>query len=474
METPERTISFEIRTEVTEAYFGDLLTFIYQNYIFPLHLHFTNIRQWSVDRKKTLAFTFLDTQGRWYIDVEIEAEQVVKVMMRPSVTVPKSVLDRLKEDLIINVQFFEEKIRRNTLYFAFVESEKIMLERPPEKRKKVLGQIFRGNMLFFFMIFILISIVVFQVFQEYAPIVLVLSQFVIVLFADKILMRMGEWSMTPDNPYVHILQYHIPREDHSTFRERYDRDLLLRIKREIYQETLAVGRPIDYETAQKVFSRYGITCKPENLSMKMINVYDLVREAAERFNIPVPKIRIANIILPNAGATGPTLNRSLVLITSGLLVQLEEDEIFSVVGHEISHLKARDPLVLFALTSAEYLFRVYLLPPYIFFFFGFFYFFLILSGIYFVAKFFEARADLESAIKIGRPEVLAGALRKIGYRKIQMERLRYSRIGNWLGIDPHPPISFRINRLENLGDPSRIRHTFVRSMIDCIKGLIGS
>jgi heat shock protein HtpX len=474
MENSEKTISFEIRTEVTEAYFGDLLTFIYQNYILPLHLHFTNIRQWSVDKKKTLAFTFLDTQGRWHIDVEIEAEKVVKVRMKPSLTVPKSVLDRLKEDLIINIQFFEERIRGNTLYFAFVESSKIMLERPPEKRKKVLGQIFRGNMLFFFMIFILISIAVFQVFREYAPIVLVLSQFVIVLFADKILMRMGQWSMTPDNPYVHILQYHIPREDLSTFRERYDRDLLLRIKREIYKETLAVGRPIDYETAERIFSRYGITCRPENLSTKMINVYDIVREAAERFNIPVPKIRIANIILPNAGATGPTLSRSLVLITSGLLVQLEEDEIFSVVGHEISHLKGRDPLVLFAITSAEYLFRVYLLPPYVFYFFGFFYFFLILSGIYFVAKFFEARADLESAIRIGRPKVLAGALRKIGYRKIQMERLRYSRIGNWLGIDPHPPISFRVNRLENLEDPSIIRHTFLRSMVDCIKGLIGS
>jgi len=474
METSEKTISFEIRTEVTEAYFGDLLTFIYQSYILPVHLHFTNIRQWSVDRKKILAFTFLDTQGRWYIDVEIEAEQVIKLKMAPSVAAPKSVLDRLKEDLIINVQFFEEKIRRNTLYFAFVESEKVMLEKPPEKGKKILSQIFRGNMLFFFLIFILISIAVFQAFREYAPIVLVLSQFVIVLFADKILMRMGEWSMTPENPYVHILQYHIPREDLSTFREGYNRDMLLRIKREIYEETLAVGRPIDHETAQTVFSRYGITCKPENLSTKMVNVYDIVREAAERFNIPVPKIRIANIILPNAGATGPTLSRSLVLITSGLLVQLEEDEIFSVVGHEISHLKGRDPLVLFAITSAEYLFRVYLLPPYVFFFFGFLYFFLILSGIYFVAKFFEARADLESAIRIGRPKVLAGALRKIGYRKIQMERLRYSRIGNWLGIDPHPPISFRVNRLENLDDPSTIRHTFLRSMVDCIKGLIGS
>jgi len=95
-----------------------------------------------------------------------------------------------------------------------------------------------------------------------------------------------------------------------------------------------------------------------------------------------------------------------------------------------------------------------------------------LSGLYFIAKFFEARADLESAIRIGHPEILAQALRKIGYKKIQIERLRASKIGNWLGIDPHPPVSFRIHRLENLGDPSKIKHPFLRSVIDCINGLL--
>lgn len=473
METSEATVYFEIRPEVTPAYFGDLLTFIYQNFVLRLYGHFANIRQWTSDGKRILAFTFLSPERGWYVDVEIEAGETIEVRMRPSTpTVPKSVLDRLKEDLIINVQFFEEKVRRTTLYFAFVKSEKIMLERTPQRRRKILRQIFLGNMLVFFVIFILISYAVFQLFQMYAPIVLVLSQFVIVLFADKILMRMGDWSVTADNPYVYILQYHIPREDLPTFSQRYNRDLLLKVKRDIYAETLAVGRPIDRETALEVFSKYGIDCKPQNLSTKMINVYGLVKEAAERFNIPVPKIRIANIILPNAGATGPSPSRGLILITSGLLVQLEEDEVFSVIGHEMSHLKSRDPLVLFALTSAEYLVRVYVIPAFIFFFLGFMYFFLVLSGIYFVAKFFEARADLESAIRIGHPEVMAGALMKIGYRKIQLERLRYSRVGNWLGIDPHPPVSFRISRLENLTDPSKIKHPFMRSIMDCVNGLL--
>ncbi|MEM1990982.1 MAG: M48 family metalloprotease, partial [Candidatus Bathyarchaeia archaeon] len=194
------------------------------------------------------------------------------------------------------------------------------------------------------------------------------------------------------------------------------------------------------------------------------------KEVASKFNMPIPKVRLANIIIPNAAATGPSPRFSLVLITTGLLVQLDEEEILAVVGHEISHVKGRDPLMLFILTSAEYLFRVYILLPFIIFF-GFIYFLFALSFIYFIAKFFEARADLESALVIRRPDALANALRKIGYRRLWAERAS-GRIGSWLGFDPHPPLSFRIERLENMSDLWRIKHPFVQSMRDCINGLL--
>jgi len=80
--------------------------------------------------------------------------------------------------------------------------------------------------------------------------------------------------------------------------------------------------------------------------------------------------------------------------------------------------------------------------------FGLFYVILILGAIYFVAKFFEARADLESAITIGNPEILAGALQKIGFRRLQMERGPASRLQAWITWDPHPPIYFRVERLK--------------------------
>lgn len=472
MATPEKTVSFEIHTEVTSASFNDLLIFIYQNYIFPLHKYFANVRQWNLYGRDILAFTFIDPKGEWYVDVEIEAGNPVHIRMTPSnATVPKTALNRIKDDLIINIQLFEEKVRRTTIYFAWVKNEEIMLEKAPQKRRKIASQIFLGNMLLFFMIFIALSYMAFLVFNIYTPIVLVLSQLVMFLFSDKIMKRVGDWPITPENPSVYILQYHIPPQEFSSFRRRYTRDVLLQMKKEIYRRTLAVGKPIDCQTVQEVFFEYGINCRAENLSTKTVNVYHLVKEVAERFNIPAPKIVISNVIIPNAGATGPSPSHGLVLITTGLLVQLEDDEILSVLGHEISHLKRRDPLALFALTSTEYLLRVYVLLPFLFYF-GFFYFFFALSGVYFIAKFFEARADLESAVKIGRPKVLATALRKIGFRKIRLERIRGSRIGNWLGMDPHPPVSFRISRLEALENPSEIRHPFIRSMIDCINGLL--
>jgi len=207
--------------------------------------------------------------------------------------------------------------------------------------------------------------------------------------------------------------------------------------------------------------------------IKSINVYSIVREASRRFNMPVPEVMLSNVIAPNAAATGPSPRFSLILLTTGLLIRLSEEEILSVVGHELSHIKRRDPIALFILSSAEYLLRIYFLWYFIYFF-GLFYLFFALGLIYFIAKFFESRADLDSAITIGTPQVLADALRKIGHRRIQLERLLPTRIGSWLGWNPHPPISFRVERLEKIRNPNEIRHPFLKSIKDCINGLLES
>jgi heat shock protein HtpX len=160
-----------------------------------------------------------------------------------------------------------------------------------------------------------------------------------------------------------------------------------------------------------------------------------------------------------------------------LLVQLDEIEIQSVLGHEFGHLKGRDPLILYGMVSAEFLFRFYVLFPLfplIFSSFLFFaYFWAVMVLIFFIAKFFEARADLVSAMMVGNPQILAGSLEKIGFQRLLYERTPSFRVQEWLGLDPHPPIYFRVDRLERLL-PGKIEHPLIQSIKDVTKGFIAT
>jgi heat shock protein HtpX len=225
-----------------------------------------------------------------------------------------------------------------------------------------------------------------------------------------------------------------------------------------------------------VFSKNGLSCGPENLSAKKVDVYHLVKKATDKFGYPMPEVVVANTILPNAAASGPSPSRGVVLITTGLLVQLDEDEILSVLGHELGHLKGRDPLLLYGLSCVQYLFLFYVLWSFIYSSALLFivYFWAILTIIYFVAKFFEARADLISAIVIGQPQLLSRALEKIGFKRLLYERTPSFRIQEWISLDPHPPIYFRINRLEKIQVPVKIKHPLIQSAKDVTRGFFAS
>jgi heat shock protein HtpX len=94
--------------------------------------------------------------------------------------------------------------------------------------------------------------------------------------------------------------------------------------------------------------------------------------------------------------------------------------------------------------------------------------------IYFIAKFFEARADLTSAMVIGQPQVLADALEKIGFKRLLSERMPAFRIQEWISMEPHPPIYFRIARLRKLGDIAKIKHPLIQSAREVTRGFLHS
>jgi heat shock protein HtpX len=193
----------------------------------------------------------------------------------------------------------------------------------------------------------------------------------------------------------------------------------------------------------------------------------------------MPRIVVSNTLVPNAAASGPSPSRGVVLITTGLLVELEEDEIVSVLGHEFGHLKGRDPLLLYGLMGSEFLFRFYVLLYFFPIFFSsillfFVYFWAVMTLLFFIAKFFEARADLISAVVIGQPQTLAKALEEIGFKRLLFERAPAYRFQEWVSFDPHPPIYFRVERLEKLQSPVEVPHPLLRSAREVTRGFFAT
>ena len=75
-------------------------------------------------------------------------------------------------------------------------------------------------------------------------------------------------------------------------------------------------------------------------------LFQMVESLSRRANIPMPKVGIAQIEIPNAFAFGRSIRDGRVCVTQGILNLLGDDELRAVLGHELSHLKNRDVLTI--------------------------------------------------------------------------------------------------------------------------------
>jgi heat shock protein HtpX len=210
-------------------------------------------------------------------------------------------------------------------------------------------------------------------------------------------------------------------------------------------------------------------------------LHEIVEKLSTNNGLPKPKVAMVNSNVPNAFATGKNPKSSLVAVTTGLLDLLDDDELEAVIGHELTHVRSRDVLVL-TLASLFSMVALYLMQ------FGFYgglqsrnrnsagsgaivllvavitwlVSYLIIRAI---SRYREYSADRGGAIMTGKPDKLASALLKISgkIKVIPANELRNVQKLNAFFIIPalsgssianlfstHPPVEKRVQKLKEM------------------------
>ncbi len=99
-----------------------------------------------------------------------------------------------------------------------------------------------------------------------------------------------------------------------------------------------------YWNADKMILRlYGAREVDENAAPELVR---MVRQLANRAEMPMPKVYVVESDQPNAFATGRNPENAAVAATTGLLRRLTAEEIAGVMAHELAHVKNRDTLIM--------------------------------------------------------------------------------------------------------------------------------
>jgi heat shock protein HtpX len=203
-------------------------------------------------------------------------------------------------------------------------------------------------------------------------------------------------------------------------------------------------------------------------------VFRTVEDLSQRLGIRMPEVWIYDSPDPNAFATGPSKNKAMVAVSTGLLRQLDARAVQAVLGHEMGHVFSGDMFattVLMGLMNTFVYFisnviarhiaeRNQMLAFVAYFFIQTVLSFLAMIPICFFSRRREFRADRYAAQVFGAAAMIS-ALEGID-RFAKAARIQYStqdalatmKISGssrgWLHLfATHPPIEARINALRN-------------------------
>src|SRR6056297_2539365 len=71
-----------------------------------------------------------------------------------------------------------------------------------------------------------------------------------------------------------------------------------------------------------------------------------IERLSQQADLPKPKVAVVDSRVPNAFATGRSRKNAAVAVTTGLMRQLDRDELEGVLAHELAHVKNRDMTVM--------------------------------------------------------------------------------------------------------------------------------
>ncbi len=458
--------SYLIASELGPERMAELLERVRRYHLLLHPERFQHVRRGRVGDRSAVAFTLVGLGPQ--VEVEMWAEEGLQVRTT-RVGGGNDAVRWLLDDLTAVVRSLEGDLRETALTLIWMKGEEVIPETRPSMARRVLGRLFSRTLLLLNVVLFAFNIFLFLFVGIYAVLLILLVQFLLIVFADRLFAVMGKWRVTPDRPEVYLVELRVSQESVDLLqRNKVD---LEELKRSVFDSSFAKGKEPSCAAISSTLSRFGILCSEDSIRARSINVLQLVKRAAEPFHAPLPKIIISSSPVPNAAASGISFRRGVLLITGGILTALNEEELVSVIGHELGHLRGRDPLLLYALVSGEFMLRLTLLFP-LFLISPLLYLIVSTFTIFFVAKFFEARADLLSVMIIGKPKVLASSLRKIGAQRLRMEEA--GKLGSWFRWDTHPPLYFRIERLEGMSTPVTVKHPLLQSARDVVRGFVAA
>jgi heat shock protein HtpX len=80
------------------------------------------------------------------------------------------------------------------------------------------------------------------------------------------------------------------------------------------------------------------------------DLHRIVSRTAQQADLPVPTVSVIETAAPHAFTVGYTQTGATMVVSTGLLDGLTEDELGAVVAHELAHVKNRDVAVMMALS----------------------------------------------------------------------------------------------------------------------------